>query len=211
MLLCMYKFGLKHALLLFLCCSLSNSSYAQAFGEKKNVFSAGYGVVSFAGYVTSYIRYASYAGLHKKITGPFYFKYERAISRHIGLGVNVAYMHLNLNFRNQVMNRTLYDVNLDYNTLSVMARMNIHFGSFKKVDPYLGMGVGYRSGGWKASYRFISGNPNDQPKAIEIRTIIPVGFELTAGTRYWFSEYIGAYVEFGLAKSLLQLGITGRF
>lgn len=204
--------NIKYSFLLLLFCS-SSSTFAQAFGEQKNVVSAGYGVGTVAGTALTYFlpSYTSYLGLHKRIAGPFYLKYERAVSRHIGLGLNVAYMDLNLNFRNQVNNRTVYDVNLDYSTLSVLARMNIHIGSFEKVDPFIGFGLGYRSGGWSASYKFISGDPNDPPQAVRVRTIVPIGFELTAGTRYWFTEYIGAYAEIGLAKSLLQFGVTGRF
>ena len=70
---------------------------------------------------------------------------------------------------------------------------------------YWGMGMGYRSGSWKVTSTATNYESPSLPD------FIPFGFETTFGFRYLFTANIGAYAEAGLAKSFLQLGLTGKF
>jgi hypothetical protein len=35
--------------------------------------------------------------------------------------------------------------------------------------------------------------------------------EITVGARYYFMEHLGAYMEVGAAKSVVQVGLVGKF
>ena len=77
-----------------------------------------------------------------------------------------------------------------------------------KFDPYLGLGVGYRN----SSYKYSSTDPNwDESTFTGFKNPFNFGGDLTFGTRYFFTDNIGAYVELGIAKSILQLGLTAKF
>ena len=45
----------------------------------------------------------------------------------------------------------------------------------------------------------------------QLYNVIPLGFESTIGLRYLFTDNIGAYMELGWSKSLMQFGVVGRF
>jgi hypothetical protein len=45
----------------------------------------------------------------------------------------------------------------------------------------------------------------------EVTTGVPVGIEATFGTRFLFTDNVGAYVEIGLARAFFQFGVTGKF
>lgn len=146
-------------------------------------------------------------------TGPFYAKIENAVSDRLGFGVNIAYSNVKYtrNYINYLYqgNETIQIVDpeeVDINLVAILARINWHYGSNKKLDPYLGIGMGYRN----ISYRYIKRskyNTNDDFKNLNI---VPLGFEFTIGTRFMFSEKWGGFAEFGLAQSVGQFGLVYR-
>lgn len=146
-------------------------------------------------------------------TGPFYAKIENAVSDRLGFGVNIAYSNVKYtrNYINYLYqgNETIQIVDpeeVDINLVAILARINWHYGSNKKLDPYMGIGMGYRN----ISYRYIKRskyNTNDDFKNLNI---VPLGFEFTIGTRFMFSEKWGGFAEFGLAQSVGQFGLVYR-
>ena len=66
--------------------------------------------------------------------------------------------------------------------------------------------VGYRSGTWK----FESTDPNGT-NDLNISNSFPLGFETTIGARYYFTDNIGLYAETGLAKAVIQAGLSFKF
>lgn len=62
---------------------------AQSFKEGDNFLSAGYGVGTLLGSVST--NFDNYGQLEYKGTGPIYLKFEHGVSENIGLGLNLAY------------------------------------------------------------------------------------------------------------------------
>lgn len=54
-------------------------------------------------------------------------------------------------------------------------------------------------------------DPQADFKSVEFKNPINFGMDLTFGTRVMFSDNIGAYAEVGIAKAVLQLGLTAKF
>ena len=56
-------------------------------------------------------------------------------------------------------------------------------------------------------------NNGDDWEVIEdesIKSVIPLAFETTFGARYLVTKNLGVYAEFGLAKAMLQFGLTAK-
>ncbi len=196
----------------------SNLANAQAFDEGKSYVSAGYGIGSyFASLYNSIKNSTGVTGYKVTSLGPIYGKYEYAVSEHIGLGINFAYLGNKISYEKTEDdgngNVDTYKWKLDRTTVSFLARMNIHFGDHEKFDPYWGFGVGYRTANWKSSYEVVSTNSANTvaPTTVTLGGTFPLGFETTAGVRYFIIPSLAVYAEAGLAKSYLQLGLTGKF
>ena len=175
---------------------------AQVFEEGKTNFAVGYGFGTFYGAVLS--DYQDESNYESTVTGPIYLKFESALSDKIGLGINLAYAKYSLSYNyTDFSSSNIYTETDSYTTFSILARMNVHFGDFDRFDPYWGVGVGYRSG--KFDYK--STDP-DGYNSFDVNVNFPFGFETTLGARYYFSDNIGMYLETGLAKSVLQVGLT---
>lgn len=192
-----------------------NSANAQAFEQGKSYVSVSYGFGSYYNVFSKAIA-DLYPDVKYKSFGPIYGKYEYAVSEHIGLGLNVAYLSTSFNYNETYSDgtdQTTYKWKLDRSTYSVLARMNVHFGDHDKLDPYWGFGIGYRGVNWKNSYSVVStdSSSNISPQAYSAPVGFPIGFETTFGIRYLFHPNLGAFAEVGFAKSFAQVGITGKF
>jgi opacity protein-like surface antigen len=180
-------------------------SHAQAFEEGVNTASVGYGFVTLLGSVNN--TFDSYSDVNYSSTGPLYAKFEHAISDKVGLGLNFAYAGNQWAYQfNDGYDGTNYTETSKRTTFSVLARMNFHFGSSDKFDPYAGFGLGYRSANWTID----TDDPNGG-SGVDFKTLVPLGMEITVGARYYFMEHLGAYVEVGAAKSVVQVGLVGKF
>ena len=178
----------------------------KAFEDGKNYISAGYGVGNFT---LNILQLADGKEIDSKAFGPFYLKYENALSDNFGFGVNLAYVGANITSTNP---KTLTNTGVplvekvDWKSYSVLARMNWHWGMEEKIDPYIGIGFGYRDGSWK-----YSDNDPNQDFDPGIKSIFNFGFESTIGLRVMPLPNLGMYAEVGLAKSWFQFGLTGKF
>ncbi len=181
---------------------------AQAFPEGSNSISVGYGGVTLLGSISK--NFDSYTDVNYSGMGPIYFKYEHAMTDNLGLGVNVAYAQNEWSYKysdtDANNNSVTYTETTSRSTYSILARLNYHIGSDDKFDPYLGIGLGYRDATWK----YDTTNP-DGTTNVDISGLMPFGMELTLGMRYFFTENIGLYAEFGAAKSVLQGGLAVKF
>jgi hypothetical protein len=73
----------------------------------------------------------------------------------------------------------------------------------KHLDPYIGMGMGVRN------FRFSLNVPDFH---FNHSLSYPfIGLEATFGLRAYITPNIGVFGELGLAKSVLQLGVCGKF
>lgn len=185
-----------------------NSFAVGSFQEKQNDVSVGYGFGTFLGALFN--DYDTRENYSFSLLGPVYAKYEYGITGKIGLGLNCAYASYDLNYDyggfTSNGNPVTYRETDNFTTFSVLARFNFHFGNLEKFDPYIGVGVGYRSGTWKYS----STEPG-HVNTTGLRNVIPFGFETTFGARYFFARNIGLYAETGMAKSVVQFGVLAKF
>ena len=156
--------------------------------------------------------------------GPAFLKAEYGLSKLIGLGAVIAYHNISVSetytyqdsYYNSVSGTWEYgtyeDVEkLTYTSLSAAVRINFHFGTGKRLDPYAGVAAGYSQKQYKFTYS--TNNPNGLsyvPQTYE--GVFPVYFAMSAGLRYYFTPNIGIYGEVGFDKwSVLQGGLAITF
>ncbi len=213
---------MKKTLTLFLCLLTAmfmggKTSSAQAFEEEKSVVSLGYGFGTLASALAA--NFKSEDGYKFTNFGPMYAKWEYGIGESIGVGINIAYVAYTFEynttnqaitgydaFGNPTYSNSTYNYKDEFNSVSALLRINWHFGDNDKLDPYYGIGIGYRTGNWS----FTSNDPSGT-QSVDLVNPIPLGFETTFGLRFLFSENFGAYLEAGAAKSVMQVGFCGKF
>ena len=195
---------------------------AQGFEKDKNYFSFSYGFgsyfspSSFENTVKNNLSYTN-TSISSNSLGPLSFKYERAVSEKVGIGISVNYLSNSFKITKTDLgtnSNITGNYNLNRTTFSILARMNLHFVEGEKFDPYWGIGIGYRTTNWKQeiSYSdetFTDPNPEDFTPPIRIQ--FPFGFETVFGTRYFVGPNFALFGELGLAKAVLQVGVTGKF
>jgi opacity protein-like surface antigen len=201
----MKRFLLSGTLPLAMACMLATTNtQAQSFEEGTSAIAIGYGVGTFMGALNS--TFDTYTDVTISSMGPLYVKYEYAVTDKIGLGMNIAYATNSWSYKySDGLTNTVYQETTDRSTYSILARLNWHFGNSDKFDPYAGIGLGYRDAKWT----YETTNPNGTN--VELKSLMPLGMELTIGARYFFTDNIGLYAELGAAKSVAQFGLAARF
>lgn len=177
-------------------------THAQAFSEGTHFISAGYGVGTLLGGVSS--NFDGYGELKYQGAGPIYLKFEQGITDNIGLGVNLAYATNQWDYTYK-LDSTTYRETTKRSTYSVLARFNYHFGHSERFDPYIGLGLGYRNALWTVT------SSGATSSGAELSNMMPFGMELTLGARYLIKPGFGLYVEVGPAKSVAQFGLSAKF
>jgi len=200
------KLLLLSALSLF----LTHKITAQAFSEGSSFLNAGYGIGNFTQAAFKVGEQNDYQYKYNGV-GPFFLKYEYAIDDKMGVGLNVAYAQAQATYKYTNTYITdgskLLQETLDWTSYSVLLRFNLHFGDHDKIDPYWGIGAGYRDATWNG----YNNDPQDNYNNGQFNNPINIGFETTFGCRFLFTEAVGAYVEVGIAKAVLQFGLTAKF
>ena len=181
---------------------LSKKANSQAFQIESHNISIGYGFGNFGNAVLS--TYQNNTNYSYSTTGPIFFKYEYAISEKFGLGVNATYLAGIAGF-NSESNGTNYYNEIERTGYNIMLRFNWHFGEHDIIDPYFGFAAGFRNNQWQSDF----GDPNLSDLSVE--TIFPLGLEATFGSRFFITDNFGAYIEVGLARAIMQLGLTATF
>ena len=182
-----------------------------AFRKGAIVISAGYGFGNFT--KTLFMPYYDFDAFTYSASGPIHFKGEYGLSDKIGIGLSINYISGNAFWNDTYVPSTGQLTNpagrWDFSLWSILLRMNLHFAPKKKLDPYVGIGAGYRQENW----RFLSPYPllSPAPPSLYSPTYLPWGFETTVGLRYCFTNNIGIYTEIGFAKAIIQGGITVKF
>lgn len=197
---------MKRILSTLLClCGLSYAASAQYYRLDNNYITAGYGFGSFIQSIQTEVEDVT-STYSTSATGPIYLKYERGLTGKFGIGIAVAFATFGFDYTEKdASGTTTYSHETDYTTFSVLARMNWHFAEKEGFDPYIGIGLGYRDGNW--TYKTNDPNGSDE---IGTNISFPFGFETTIGARIRLSGGLAAYTEIGLAKSVVQLGLTQR-
>lgn len=187
-----------------------------SFGKGTSALSAGYGFPNLGKTGASLLKevlessgYNTGIRINNKL-GPIHFRYEYGLNPEIGLGASVNYSEYEMHFTHTrdigTAGPHTFDDKITRTSLSVLLRMQFHFETSDKWDPYFGFGLGYRNVIYKFETTDGLGLLN-----IDVPAGFPVGFESTLGTRYYFTKNFGAYAELGIAKSLIQFGLAGKF
>jgi opacity protein-like surface antigen len=189
---------------------LTQNISAQAFSLESSYLNAGYGVGNLT---QSFFKVGEINDYQYKYSGvgPFFLKYEYAVAEKMGVGINIAYAQAQATYgyTNTFITdgSRLLKETLDWKSYSVLLRFNMHFGENEKVDPYWGIGAGYRSATWSG----FNNDPQVTYDEAKFNNPLNIGFETTFGCRFLFTENVGAYVEVGFAKAVLQFGLTAKF
>ncbi len=197
------------AIIVGLFSTINFSAKAQAFEPGKSYVSAGYGIGNFVQAV--FKTYENNTNYSFKMMGPLFGKYEYAINEQIGFGVAFSYVSANVTYDYDSWdannNPVVYQEKIDWYSYSILMRFNWHFNSMgDRLDPYIGMGVGYRGANWS----FTDTNPNSTLDN-DVSTLFPLGMEFTAGMRFMITDFLGVYTEVGLAKAVAQFGVVTKF
>ncbi len=196
--------------LFFALFSLSiNGLHAQIYPKGSVNVSAGYGAVSYGNVLLKFVlNTLDLKNVSSNLAGPIYFKGEYAVADNFTVGLNVNYSKTSATFTlDSAAYIGKYSGTLGLRATSFILRANytIPFAE-DKAGFMIGGGIGYRD--LKLSY-----TDNDPRTPVDggVPIPLPLTGELTIGFRYYFTENIGAYIETGLTRSLLQGGITARF
>lgn len=145
-----------------------------------------------------------------------FIKAEKMLTLRSGIAINYAQAGVDILanlktdsfFNNELQKIVPTEVTIKYRTQSFNVRYNLHFAPSEKFDPYLGISMGVR-------FNSIDGSVNNPIKGFsDFNLNIPfIGFttpggDLTLGFAGNLFNGIGYYAELGIAKALLQGGIS---
>jgi hypothetical protein len=202
---------MKYSILsiLFICLLTTNIVEAKSKKEKhmdeacvkKNALIAtiGYGTPSI---IRAYLKYKT---TRDQITvygsGPYILKAEYMVSNRIGISANASYSQSriaweDIGFDTIKQNYHNFEFGITAYEISGTLRGNYHFLKRKKLDGYVGAGIGYgfikmNSYTYAHTTRF----------SIQYEFPRPLSLECTAGLRYFPIKNLGVYSEVGLGKS----------
>jgi len=186
----------------------------QAFEGGKNYFSVGYGTGNFAqSFLKATVEGSGASDMKFVGTGPLFVKFEHAAESKIGYGLSFAYMSNAISYTETNTDSVpyTYSAKLKCTTFNILARVNYHLGDNEHLDPYIGLGVGYRAVKWSYTDTDPKNNSNADEIGFNALPKFPLGADLTFGLRYLFTPNIGIYTEVGLSKAVIQGGLQFKF
>jgi hypothetical protein len=131
-------------------------------------------------------------------------RFEFMASDKVGIGLEGNYL---IHTATWLVDDGVNKYNYEYSVrrVRVFPRINYHFGNSDSFDAYFGVGAGYRS----IKRVTTSNDPNFIGE--ELEGALPVAMRLALGARYFFTENIGAHVEFGLGGgNIIHFGLSIR-
>lgn len=184
---------------------------AQSTVENPHYISIGAGAPNMA--VSFFNIYDTKKNFQIEGKGPYHFKYEYKVANFLGLGLNINNASYKVTYTDDFFDTSKgvimpNNITISNNNTAFNLRANLHFINIEKnefIDAYWGFGLGLKFGGLKVSSSYQGANPS-----IKLPNISKIGIESTLGVRFMPIKNIGIYAEVGLAKSIIQGGITFR-
>ena len=135
--------------------------------------------------------------------GPISLGFEYGMSDRIGIGLQGGVSSV----KQTDDDGSGYKSEMTLNSMSIIARLNYHFSSSGKFDPYIGGGIGYNN--FKFEFKDNDSDPsNDESVSLPI----PVSITGALGARFYPAPMIGIYAEIGyVAGAVLQAGVVFKF
>lgn len=155
--------------------------------------------------------------------GSLFIKYEHALTKNIGLGVVSYFYHeQSYNENDQLVyipNGEILKYNSYLSGYSIMPKINWHFSvdhfknkTLKKLDIYLGVGIGYGVETEKTDYLMKDEEVIDYSPYVDGReSRYFVATEFNLGVRYYPVKHFGAYFEMGFGVSRSQFGLIYKW
>jgi opacity protein-like surface antigen len=138
-------------------------------------------------------------------------KFEYMVSDKIGLGVDYTYARVTIkekDIQSTAANGqtvTYYGVySASLTKQRILVRMNVHFATSPKIDPYVAFGVGYKMTTYKDNY------PSTYDNGYNLN-LLPVAYRIGIGMRFFFVENVGINIEAGLGGPAMQGGVSFKF
>lgn len=149
--------------------------------------------------------------------GPVGANFEYMVTDEVGMGLDMYYANTTASWQGditkQVKDASGYynDVTNTYNykvsipRYGVLLRCNVHFIKDEHFDGYGIVGMGYKNN----SFVF----KTDDPDFIGQRVggLLPLGFKLGLGFRYFFNDFVGLHTELALGSPILGGGMSFKF
>jgi opacity protein-like surface antigen len=190
--------------LILMCNKLSQ---AQVFPEGSMNVSVGYG---FGNFVNSFFKALDvFDNMKTQNRGPIHAKGEYMVNEKFGIGLSMNYFGIKsstaITFKNASGQTVTGERGVNFNSLSGLVRFNYYYMNTDNMGLYSGAGIGYKTSRWDSF--------NDDPKGTQssLPNFVPLGFEAIFGVKGMFTPQIGAYAEFGFAKSFAQVGVVFNF
>jgi opacity protein-like surface antigen len=182
----------------------NQQTFAQAVEEEDIVLEGYYG---FPNLYTAVFR-AAYANSGSELdlttggAGPFGFRFEYLVTDKVGLGLDMSYTSSSVSF-NDASTGTIYNYDFSTSRTGVLVCFNYHFLDNDEFDLFSTVGIGYA----KRNFDFTSTEPGYQP--ISVESLIPVGVKAGLGMRYFFTDNIGANLQFAFGPGgLINAGLS---
>ena len=192
----------------------SNNASAQAVEEGNIIIDAYYGWPDLykSTFRTAYANSGSEIDLKMTGLGPLGGRFEYMMTDKVGLGLDVVYNSAGVQYKevSQEYNSTTStyeDVTYEYDfktqKIGAIVTFNFHFVDNESLDVYGVAGAGYSN----RTFSFESTDPNYTESSVT--GVIPVGFKLGLGMRYFFTPNIGLNMGIGLGQGgLLNGGLS---
>lgn len=219
----------KSLLILSICLFFQQFNAQQAFEKNDNFIQLGYGPgILYDQVLTAYDNKPGYAfsGF-----GPAYLGYERALTKHIGLGLAVSFSQYGADWDSTGAYTILpvpnpapeppitEDVATKYSigvqSLSVMLRGTYHIALCNdQLDPYFGIGLGYTANTLSWDSKPTGDKYTSDTSFNEISAPVDAGsaisYQVFAGARYMFSRSKYNFISrCGLMAEIGYFGIFG--
>ncbi len=176
---------------------------AQAFANKDNVITLGFGVDPYYrnGYNHGWGNGYKYTGV-----GPIMLTYERGITELLGIGRLGVGGSIGQSFYTSKWYSGIYESTERTSRTAVFGRCAYHFDfGIDKMDVYAGVGAGVYV--YNETYK--TENPNDNYKSS--RGNVGGGHYIFGGIRYYFTDAFGVYAEVGHGITAINGGFAFKF
>jgi hypothetical protein len=134
-------------------------------------------------------------------------RFEYMVGNRFGIGLESNFKSTSLSqTRSSWDGMTNYEDKISWNRFRVMPRFNFHFLDADKVDVYSAIAVGY------ANHNVSAQSTEPDYAGFQMNIPFNIGTRIATGMRYFFTDNLGANIEFGLGGGdLIHFGLSARF
>ena len=198
-------------------CIASGTTMAQSSSASTAYFGKGQSYLGFAygyGNLTQALfknagRFSDRLDYSYTKLGPMAAQFEYGLSNSWGLGLNMNYAVAKAKFTDQnvvIAGDTLnVRQTVRWGVLSFIVRANYHIRTDGPLEPYIGFGLGLRTGGVSYQTKLYRNYGRGLPLFIN-----PFGAEATFGARYYLHPHIALFGEIGMAQAFIKGGLVIR-